>query len=171
MKMNMDQWTRDLLEAPVKKTIPVLSFPSIQLLGITVQELISDSDIQARGMKAVADRTPTAGGSVSLMDLSVEAECFGSPIHVSDDEVPTVTGPVVDPDLEEEERMEFVEAMEVPAVGACRTGLYIEAIEKAVKLIEDRPVFAGVIGPFSLAGRLLDVTEALVYCYSEPDMV
>lgn len=171
MKMNMDQWTRDLLEAPVKKTIPVLSFPSIQLLGITVQELISDSDVQARGMKAVADRTPNAGGSVSLMDLSVEAECFGSPIHVSDDEVPTVTGPVVDPDLEEEERMEFVEAMEVPAVGACRTGLYIEAIEKAVKLIEDRPVFAGVIGPFSLAGRLLDVTEALVYCYSEPDMV
>ena len=94
MKLNMDQWTKDLLEAPAKKAVPVLSFPSIQLLGITVKDLISDSDLQARGMKAVADRT-NAGAAVSLMDLSLEAECFGAPIRFSDDEVPTVTGPVI----------------------------------------------------------------------------
>ena len=50
---------------------------------ITVKELISDSEIQARGMKAVADRTPGAGGSVSLMDLSIEAECFGAKKYAS----------------------------------------------------------------------------------------
>ena len=50
MKMNMDQWTKELLEAPVKKALPVLSFPSIQLMGITVKELINDSDLQAKGM-------------------------------------------------------------------------------------------------------------------------
>ena len=81
MKMNMEQWTKELLEAPVKKAIPVLSFPSIQLLDITVRDLISDSVLQAKGMKAVADRTPKAGGSVSLMDLSVEAECFGAEVR------------------------------------------------------------------------------------------
>ena len=32
-------------------------------------------------------------------------------------------------------------------------------------------MFAGVIGPFSLAARLLDVTEIMVDCYDEPDMV
>jgi len=64
-----------------------------------------------------------------------------------------------------------VDALKVPAVGAGRTGIYIESIEKAMKLIEDRPVFAGVIGPFSLAGRLMDVTEAMIYCYEEPEMV
>ena len=96
MKRNMDQWTRELLAAKTKKAVPVLSFPSIQLLGITVKELISDSDVQARGMKAVADRVD-AGATVSLMDLSLEAECFGAPIRVSDDEVPTVTGPVISP--------------------------------------------------------------------------
>ena len=52
-----------------------------------------------------------------------------------------------------------------------RDRIYIDAIEKSVKLIEDRPVFAGVIGPFSLAGRLMDVSEAMIYCYDEPDMV
>ena len=170
MKMNMDQWTKDLLAAPQKKATPVLSFPCIQLLDITVQELISDSDVQAKGMKAVADRTPNAGAAVSLMDLSLEAECFGAPIRVSDDEVPTVIGAIIDEDLEEEEHMEQAEAIQVPEIGAGRTQIYIDAIEKAVDLITDRPVFAGVIGPFSLAGRLMDVTNSLVYCMTEPDM-
>lgn len=169
--MNMLKWIEDQKAAPVKKAMPVLSFPSIQLLNITVKDLISDSDVQARGMKAVADRTPNAAASVSLMDLSVEAECFGSTIRFSDEEVPTVIGSIIDADLEEEERMAQAQAIEVPKVGAGRTQLYIDAIEKALKLITDRPVFAGVIGPFSLAGRLLDVTEAMVYCYDEPDMV
>ena len=171
MKRNMDQWTKDLLAAPQKKAIPVLSFPAIQLLDITVKEFISDSDLQARGMKAVADRTPNAGCSVSLMDLSLEAECFGAPIRFSDGEVPTVIGSVISTEAEEDERMEQAEALKVPEIGAGRTQIYIDAIEKVMNMIEDRPVFAGVIGPFSLAGRLLDVTQSLIYCYEEPDMV
>ena len=161
--MNARVWLEELKNSPRKKAMPVLSFPSVHLLGITVRELISDSDMQAKGMKMVADRVPSAA-SVSLMDLSVEAETFGSTIRVSDDEVPTVIGALV---TSEEE----ADALKVPEVGAARTGLYVEAIAKACKLITDRPVFAGVIGPFSLAGRLMDVTEALVNCYTEPDMV
>ncbi len=161
--MNTRKWLEDLKTAPVKKAMPVLSFPCISLMGITVKDLINDSDLQAKGMKMVADRIPSAA-SVSMMDLSVEAECFGSQIRFSDDEVPTVIGAVV---TSEEE----AEALRIPAVGSCRTGKYIEAIGKACELITDRPVFAGVIGPFSLAGRLMDVTEALVNCYTEPDMV
>ncbi len=171
MKMNMDQWTQEQIDAPVKKGLPVLSFPSIQLLGITVKDLINSSDLQAKGMKAVADRTPKSGGAVSLMDLSVEAECFGAPIRVADDEVPTVIGPILDTEIDEDERLAAAEAIEVPQIGAGRTQIYIDAIEKAMELITDRPVFAGVIGPFSLAGRLMDVTSAMIYCYDEPDMV
>ena len=163
MTRNMKQWVADTIAAPKKKAMPVLSFPSIQLMGITVRDLISSSDSQARGMKLIANRVDSAA-SVSLMDLSVEAEAFGSAIRFSDDEVPTVIGSIVSDEDE-------AEALEIPAVGTARTGLYIEAIEKAVKLITDRPVFAGVIGPYSLAGRLLDVSEAMVLCYEEPDMV
>lgn len=161
--MNMKKWVQDMIEAPVKKAMPVLSFPAIQLMNISVKDLISDSDLQAKGMKAVADRTDAAA-SVSLMDLSVEAECFGSEIHISDDEVPTVVGSII-------ESEEDADALKIPEIGSGRTQIYIDAIEKALSLITDRPVFAGVIGPFSLAGRLMDVTEAMVYCYDEPDMV
>lgn len=163
MKRNMKQWVADTIAAPVKQGTPVLSFPAIQLMGITVRDLISSSDLQAQGMKAVADKVPS-GASVSLMDLSVEAECFGSTIRVTDDEVPTVIGAVVDDE-------DAADALEIPEVGVCRTGLYIDAIRKAAEMITDRPVFAGVIGPYSLAGRLLDVGEAMIYCYEEPDMV
>lgn len=163
MKRNMKQWVADTIAAPVKQATPVLSFPAVQLMGITVRDLISSSDLQAKGMKMVADKVPS-GASVSLMDLSVEAECFGSTIRVTDDEVPTVIGAIVEDE-------DAADALAIPEVGVCRTGIYIDAIRKASEMITDRPVFAGVIGPYSLAGRLMDVGEAMIYCYEEPDMV
>lgn len=157
----MREWLKNLPES--KKAFPILSFPCVSLLGCTVKELISDSEKQAEGMALVAARTDSAA-AVSLMDLSVEAECFGASIRVSDDEVPTVTGQLIHDEDE-------ADALQVPAVGSARSGLYIDAIRKAVPRITDRPVFAGIIGPFSLAARLLDVSEIMIDCYDEPDMV
>lgn len=161
--MNMQAWLKEQMAADKRRAMPILSFPSIQLMGITVKDLIADSDVQARGMYEIARRCPTAA-AVSMMDLSVEAECFGAQIRVTDDEVPTVIGSVV-------KTPEDAEALQVPAFGTGRTGLYVEAISKALKLITDRPIFAGVIGPFSLAGRLMDMTQVMINCYEEPEMV
>ncbi len=115
-------------------------------------------------MKIIADSCPTAT-SVSLMDLSLEAEAFGSTIRVSDDEVPN--------------RYRFHRFHRRRGRGSQKFRKSVQVVprfilmlsKKACKLITDRPVLAGVIGPFSLAGRLLDVSEALIYCYDEPDMV
>ncbi len=159
----MYAWKDQIIATEKKKATPVLSFPSIQLMGITVRELISSAESQAKGMKMIADRVDTAA-SVSLMDLSVEAEAFGSTVRFSDDEVPTVIGSIV---TDEDE----ADALEIPEIGAARTGIYIDAIRQAKELITDRPILAGVIGPYSLAGRLLDVSEAMILCYEEPDMV
>jgi uroporphyrinogen decarboxylase len=145
--MDMNKWIADAIAMKKKKAMPVLSFPAIQKMNITVRDLISSCDLQAEAMKIVADDTD-ALASVSLMDLSIEAEAFGAEIRVSDDEVPTVIGALVS--TEEE-----AENLKVPEVDAGRTAINVEAIRKAVKLIKDRPVFAGAIGPFSLAGRLM----------------
>ena len=161
--MNMYNWLEDTIASPYKKAMPILSFPSVQLMGISVIDLISDSNRQAEGMKRIADRTDAAA-AVSMMDLSVEAECFGSKIRFSNDEVPTVIGSIVS-------SLEAANALEIPSVGAGRTGDYLNAIKMAAENIKDRPVFAGVIGPFSLAGRLMDVSEAIMYCYDEPETV
>ena len=163
MKYDMKLWLESLKGSHKKKPLPILSFPCVSLLGVSVRELISDSELQARGMKAVADRTDAAA-SVSFMDLSLEAECFGATVVVSDDEVPTVKGRMIN-DADE------AEALEVPSVDSGRAPIYIDAIKKATELIGDRPVLAGMIGPFSLAARLLDVSEIMMDCYDDPDMV
>lgn len=163
MTENMKQWVRDMIAVPRKKPMPILSFPCAQLMGVTVQQLCTSAELQAKGMKMIADRVDSCA-AVSFMDLSVEAEAFGSQIHFDDNEIPTVVGSIV---TDEDE----AEALEIPKVGDGRTGLFIEAIKQAMELITDRPVFAGTIGPYSLAGRLLDVSEAMILCYEEPDMV
>ena len=89
MKCNMKQWVTDYINAPKKKAMPILSFPGVQLIGHTVEELVRSGELQAQCMKAIADRFDT-GVAFSLMDLSVEAEAFGAPVHYSEDEVPTV---------------------------------------------------------------------------------
>ena len=161
--MNMKLWLEEVKNSKEKKPMPILSFPSVSLMGISVRELTANSDLQAKGMHLIAQRHQTLA-SVSMMDLSVEAEAFGANVRFSDDEVPTVVGALVTCPEEADE-------LAIPSVTAGRCSLYVEAIGKAKALITDRPVFAGVIGPFSLAGRLMDVSEAMVNCYVEPDMV
>ena len=160
---NMKQWVADLIGTHSKKPMPILSFPSVSLLGVTVREVISDSTLQAHGMRGVAENTPAAA-SVSFMDLSVEAECFGCAVTVTDDEVPTIEEPI----LHDEDE---AAALNVPEVGSGRTGIYLDAIKKAKALITDRPVLAGMIGPYSLAARLFDVSEIMMTCYDDPDTV
>ena len=38
------------------RTLPILSFPSVSLLGITVRELLSSPEIQVKGIKAISDK-------------------------------------------------------------------------------------------------------------------
>lgn len=161
MKMNMYEWVDSLNRCGEKKSMPVLTFPSVQLMNVSVRELIADSELQAKGMQAIAERVD-ALACVSYMDLSVEAEAFGSKIQVFDAEVPTVVDALVTD-------RESAEALQVPAVYSGRTGLYIEAMNKVTKVVDDKPVFAGMIGPYSLAGRLVDVSQAMIYCMKEPE--
>lgn len=163
MRRNMSKWIREQIEAPRKKPMPILTFPAAPLMGVTVRQLCMDADLQARGMKLIADRTDSCA-AVSFMDLSVEAEAFGAQIRFEEEEIPTVVGSLI---TDEEE----AETLEIPQVGEGRTGVYLASLEKALGEITDRPVFAGAIGPYSLAGRLLDVSEAMILCYEEPDMV
>ena len=61
--------------------------------------------------------------------------------------------------------------IKAPCVGEARTGVYVESIKKAKALINDRPVFAGMIGPFSLAARLVDVDNSMIYCKRKPELM
>lgn len=159
----MKQWLKEYIDSPAKKAMPILSFPGAQLIDKTVDELVRNGHLQALCMEAIAKRYDT-GVAVSLMDLSVEAEAFGAEVVYSKDDVPTMHGALI---LDED----AADALEIPKVGAGRTSECIKGIKEAASLITDRPVLAGIIGPYSLAGRLLDMTEIMILCYEEPEMV
>ena len=161
MKYNMKAWAATLAQS--RRPMPLLSFPSAQLIGASVYEITHDASKQTEGICAVAERT-SAAAAVCMMDLSVEAEAFGCTLSCSEHEVPTVTNILISDEDE-------VHALEIPAIGTARTGLYVKAAADAKARIKDRPVLAGIIGPFSLVGRLMDVTEALVNCIADEDFV
>lgn len=146
-----------------KKALPILTFPAATAMGITVKEMLLSADRQAAAMAKIAAETPSAA-AVSFMDLSVEAECFGAKVHFSDEEIPTIVGQLVSDEAS-------ADALAIPAVGSGRSGICLEAIALAKKQITDRPVFAGMIGPFSLAARLFDVSEIMMACFDEPEVV
>lgn len=159
----MDEWLKQIRIKKNKRAMPVLTFPVIQLLNTSVEKLISDSNLQSEALKLINQRChPLA--IMGFMDLSVEAEAFGANIRFSEDEVPTVVGSII---KSEEDAIN----LKVPKVGTKRTQIYLDAMKKAKQEIKDCPVFAGCIGPFSLAGRLLGVSEAMISCYDEPEMV
>ena len=160
---DMRAWVAEQIAAPAKKALPVLSFPAIQGMDVTVRELVDSNYLQAHAMAETAERWDMAA-SLAFMDLSVEAEAFGSSVVYSDDEVPTVVGSVVGSEAD-------LERLWQPVVGDGRTGTCVKAVRRARGLIDDRPILAGCIGPFSLAGRLMDVNEVMVKCMEEPGLV
>ncbi|MDR2589962.1 MAG: uroporphyrinogen decarboxylase family protein [Oscillospiraceae bacterium] len=161
--MNMYNWLEQQIYAERKKALPILSFPAVQYLYVTVRELVADSNLQAIGMRLIADNYDMPA-SMSFMDLSVEAEAFGAHVVFSADEIPTIIGKIVS-------THEDADTLIVPEVGAGRTGNNIEALKKARVLIKDRPIITQCIGPFSLAGRLMNVNDIMEHCYEEPEML
>lgn len=161
--MNMYKWIENMIHSDYKKALPVLSFPAVQDLFVTVRELVASPVYQAMGMRMIADKYDMPA-AISYMDLSVEAEAFGAQTVYAADEVPTIIGTLIS-------TPEEAENLKVPKLGTGRTGVNIDGIKKAVKIISDRPVLANCIGPYSLAGRLMNVNEVMLYCYEEPEMV
>ena len=161
--MNILSLLWDAAKIGSKKALPILSFPAAQKLDVTVETLVKSSDLQAQAMGIIANDTATVA-AVSLMDLSVEAEAFGASVRFSQDEVPAIIGQLVSNDDE-------ANALTVPDLSAGRAFLCIEAVRKAKTHIIDKPVLAGMIGPYSLAGRLCDVTEIMYLCFDEPETV
>ena len=161
--MNIYDFLKDAAGAKDKRALPILSFPAAQKLGVSVNELVNDAELQAKAMATVAKETDTLA-AISLMDLSVEAEAFGAETKFSDNEVPVIVGQLV---CDEDSANE----LEVPSLDKGRAEVCAKGIALAKERITDKPLLAGMIGPYSLAGRLMDVTEIVYLCFDEPDTV
>lgn len=160
-KLNTKQWIADTIAKKQVTAIPIMTHPGIELIGDTVHNAVTDGDVHYRSIKALVDKYPTAGATV-IMDLTVEAECFGAEIAFEENVVPAVVGHILN-------NADDIRAMKVPSLATGRIKEYLKANLLAARNITDRYVFGGCIGPFSLAGRLYDMSEIMVLIYQDPE--
>ena len=161
--MNISGWKSNVIRNPKRIAIPIMTNPGIEILDYKIIDAVKDGKIHYEAIKALNELYPSAASCV-IMDLTVEAEAFGAEIHFEENEVPTVVGRLVCD-------MESVEKLQVPDMTKGRVAEYLLANKLVAENLKDRPAFAGCIGPFSLAGRLYDMTEILMDCYVEPEIV
>jgi uroporphyrinogen decarboxylase len=159
----MKEWLEAIPRSSERKAMPITTFPGMTLLGKPVSDLFFDGQVQFECMRALAERYPSVA-VLTAMDLSVEAEAFGCPVKLSDTEPPSVTAPIVSD-------RESIAALQVPPVGAGRTSEYLKAARLAAEHIPDRPVLGGMIGPFSLACRLFDMSRLMLTLRRDPEVV
>ena len=160
---NMKKWVADLISSDTRVALPIMTHPGIAMIGKQVYDAVTDGRVHFEAIKAVNEAYPLSVAATVIMDLTVEAEAFGCEISFPKNEVPSVVGRLVSD-------YASVEALQVPDVTAGRVPQYLLANKLAVENI-DKPVLAGAIGPFSLAGRLFDMTEIMMACYVEPDTI
>ena len=161
MKQNMRQWMADIIQRKEVVAIPVMTHPGIELNGNTVRQAVCDGQVHYKAVMTLAKRYPSAA-ACTIMDLTTEAEAFGAEIAFSDEAVPAVSSRLL-PDVES------IDRLQVPSLSAGRIPQYLKANLLAAKEISDVPLFSGCIGPFSLAGRLYDMSEIMMLIYENPD--
>lgn len=161
MKINMRQWVADVIRQKAVTAVPVMTHPGIELNGHTVHEAVSDGRVHADAVVALAQKYPSAA-ACTIMDLTTEAEAFGAEIAFSKEAVPAVVGRLLTD-------VKSINELQIPSLRAGRVPEYLKANLLAARAISDRPVFAGCIGPFSLAGRLYDMSAIMMLIYEQPD--
>ncbi|MDR2915731.1 MAG: uroporphyrinogen decarboxylase family protein [Tannerella sp.] len=154
---------KQLKESNKRLAIPVLTNLGIEAIGKTVYGAVTNGEVHYEAIKYLADTYDSAACTV-IMDLTVEAEAFGAQIQMPENEIPSVIGRLVSD-------ADSVDALMIPAYTAGRVPQYLEANRLAAENIKDKPVLSGCIGPYSLAGRLYDMSEIMVAIYIEPDTV
>lgn len=160
---NIKNWIQEQLNSSERIAVPIMTHPGIEMIGKTVKDAVQSGAVHAQAIKKLNNVYPVAAKTV-IMDLTLEAEAFGCQIEFQENDMPHILGRLVS-------NAEEIENLKVPDLTAGRVHEYILANKLTVENTADKPVFAGVIGPFSLAGRLFDMSEIMVACYIEPEAI
>jgi uroporphyrinogen decarboxylase len=163
LKNNMNKWIHDILNSLDRYALPLMAYPGLELTKGTMKDMANIGMEHFRCIKALAEKFPSVG-AVTAMDLSLEAEAFGSKLVCLENEIPTISERII-------ADLKSAEELKTPEFGEGRIRAYIEALELASKNILDRPVFGSMIGPFSLTGILYGITETMIDLFIGPNTV
>lgn len=143
-----------------RRVVPLMGFPGVQLTGYSVRQILFNSGAQVQTARALYERfRPDA--MFQVMDLSVEASALGLPVRYPLHESPSVERHPVKStrDLKQFEGIDILKDGRVMA--------FVDAM-RGMKRAIDAPCGGYIIGPFTLAGRLMGESEAAMCAIDEP---
>jgi uroporphyrinogen decarboxylase len=138
--------------------VPISTYPGLPLTGARVVDVLSNAQAQVDTQFALHRRFDTP------VLVSAEAEAFGSELRFSDNEVPSVAAPLLESEAD-------ARRLSVPAAGDKRTAVHLAAVRMMRRAAPEAIILGGVIGPFSLAGQLVGVTQLMTLCILDPGFV
>jgi uroporphyrinogen decarboxylase len=159
--ININSWKDKIINGSVRIAIPIMTHPGIELIGETIKNTVQSGEVHAKAIARLNEVFPLTATTV-IMDLTLEAEAFGCKIEFPENDMPHILGRLLT-------NTEEIKNLTVPDLFAGRIQEYLKANRLTVLNTKDKPVFAGVIGPFSLAGRLFDISELMMACYTKPE--
>ncbi|OLS30014.1 MAG: Methylcobamide:CoM methyltransferase MtbA [Candidatus Thorarchaeota archaeon AB_25] len=134
--------------------IPIVGLYSMNISGLSPNEILHDSEKQAKSQLACQSRF-NYDGIFNVMDLSVEAQTLGAEV-----EFPTNSFPYLKSHpLDHPERFDKIPSLEVKST---RLSVFTDTINRiAEKTKRELYISSYVIGPFTLAGHLLGIDDLM----------
>ncbi len=150
-------------DSAVPLPLPISTYPGLPLTGARIVDVLSNPRAQADTQLALHRRFDTQA-LLSPMDLSAEAEAFGSEVLFRDNEIPSVAKPLVASE-------DDVRRLAVPTPGDKRTAVHLASVGMLRAAEPEAVVIGGIIGPFSLASQLVGLSQLMMLCLSSPGLV
>jgi len=148
------------LKSPHTIPMPIGVYAGLEITNARVFDVVTSAQAQSEAILALHERFQT-DILMTAMDLSVEAEMYGSQIRMVEDEIPTVIGRKMT-------SVEEIDGMSIPNPRSGRAMVQLQTVETLVRATK-QPVLGSIIGPFSLAGRLFGLSEILELSITEPE--
>lgn len=162
MKMNMQQWKKNVLNADQVFGLPIVSYPGLAITGGDIHAVVTDAQAQFQVMLGLHNRFPLPA-VLNAIDLTVEAEAFGCQVSLGKNDLPKLTGEI-------SADRENILALPVPPLTAGRIGVFIKAVEMAAANIHDLPVLPVVAGPFTVASSLIGLKKMSKLLLKDKDL-
>ncbi|WP_334115057.1 uroporphyrinogen decarboxylase family protein [Mesotoga prima] len=143
-----------------RSIIPLLGAPGARMTGTTLKENLTNAEIQFSSLtKLMEEFQPD--GIFFMMDLTVEAEALGLEVGFPEDDNPYVKEhPIKGPD-------ELSSVVNSWSGISGRMGVFAEVADKMARELPGKRG-SYVIGPLSLAGELVGVTDLCMKLIEDP---
>jgi uroporphyrinogen decarboxylase len=161
--MHANNFNEFVLASPRRVAMPIAVYPGLALTGATLRDIVTNPQAQFEAVAALHERYRSLF-VLSAMDLSAEAEAFGCTVQMAENEIPSVIGRLVT-------TREQADQLPIPQPGDKRTAVHLETVRRLRKLTSTPLLLGGCIGPFSLAARIVGVSEAMELTLTEPELI